>query len=40
MRLLVSNIGIRAGIENAGKIRLRGEEMKSLVQIDNAWLLV
>lgn len=40
MRLLVSNIGILAGIENAGKIRLRGEEMKSLGQIDNAWLLV
>ena len=40
MRLLVSNIGILAGIENAGKIRLRGEEMKSLSQIDNAWLLV
>ena len=40
MRLLVSNIGILAGIENAGKIRLRGEEMKSLGQIGNAWLLV
>lgn len=40
MRLLVSNIGILAGIENAGKIRLSGEEMKSLGQIDNAWLLV
>lgn len=40
MRLLVCNIGILAGIENAGKIRLRGEEMKSLGQIDNAWLLV
>lgn len=40
MRLLVSNIGILAGIENAGKIRLRGEEMKSLGQIDNSWLLV
>lgn len=40
MRLLVSNIGILAGIENAGKIRLRGEEMKSLGQIDNAWFLV
>lgn len=40
MRLLVSNIGILVGIENAGKIRLRGEEMKSLGQIDNAWLLV
>lgn len=40
MRLLVSNIGILAGIENAGKIRLRGEEMKNLGQIDNAWLLV
>ena len=40
MRLLVSNIGILAGIENSGKIRLRGEEMKSLGQIDNAWLLV
>lgn len=40
MRLLVSNIGILASIENAGKIRLRGEEMKSLGQIDNAWLLV
>lgn len=40
MRLFVSNIGILAGIENAGKIRLRGEEMKSLGQIDNAWLLV
>lgn len=40
MRLLVSNIGILAGIENAGKIRLRGEEMKSLGQIDNVWLLV
>lgn len=40
MRLLVSNIGILAGIFYAGKIRLRGEEMKSLGQIDNAWLLV
>lgn len=40
MRLLVCNIGILAGIENAGKIRLRGEEIKSLGQIDNAWLLV
>lgn len=40
MRLLVSNIGILAGIENAGKIRLRGEEMKSLGQINNAWILV
>ena len=40
MRLLVSNIGILAGIFYAGKIRLHGEEMKSLGQIDNAWLLV
>lgn len=39
MRLLVSNIKTLAGIETAGKSRLQGEEMKSLGQIDDAWLL-
>ena len=39
MRLLVSNIGMLAGVETTGKLRLQGGEMKTLGQQDNAWLL-
>ena len=40
MRLLVSNIGLLAGVETAGKLRLQGGEVKSLGRVNNAWLLV
>ncbi len=40
MRLLVKNIGLLAGIDRHGKLRLQGDEMKTLEQLENAWLLV
>lgn len=40
MRFLIKNIGLLAGIDKHGKLRLQGDEMKNLGQLDNAWLLV
>ena len=40
MKLIVKNIGILAGIDNHGKERLRGEEMKLYETLENAWLTV
>lgn len=39
MRLLIKNIRTLAGIVPADKLMLRGEEMNSAGQIDDAWLL-
>lgn len=39
MRLLVKNIAKIAGIETAGRLRLCGEEMGRLGELDDAWLL-
>ncbi len=40
MKLLITNIGILAGIDTARKKKLCGEEMAQLETIANAWLLV
>ena len=40
MKLLVKNIGILAGIDHHGSLRLQGTEMASLNQLKNAWLYV
>lgn len=40
MRFLIKNIGLLACIDKHGKLRLQGDEMKNLGQLDNAWLLV
>lgn len=39
MRLLVKNIAKIAGIETVGRLRLCGEEMGRLGELDDAWLL-
>ena len=38
MRLLIKNIGILAGIAEAGRERVMGAAMKELRTIENAWL--
>lgn len=40
MRFLIKNIGLLAGIDRHGKLRLQGDEMKKLEQQEDAWLLV
>ena len=40
MRLLITNIGILAGIDNHGKLRLSGKEMSQFETLTDAWLLV
>lgn len=40
MKLLVKNIGILAGIDHHGFLRLQGTEMASLNQLKNGWLYV
>lgn len=40
MRTLVYNIKQLVGVDTHGKLRLQGEEMARLEQIENAWLLV
>lgn len=39
MRLLITNIGLLAGIDRHGKERLQGEEMKHLELLEDAWLM-
>lgn len=40
MRLLITNIGILAGLDKEQKSRLCGSEMKQFSTIENAWLLI
>ena len=40
MRLLITNIGILAGIDNHRKLRLSGKEMSQFETLTDAWLLV
>ena len=40
MRLLITNIGILAGIDNHRKLRLSGKEMSQFETLADAWLLV
>ena len=40
MKLLVKNIGILAGIDHHGFLRLQGTEMASFNQFTDAWLYV
>lgn len=40
MRLLITNIGILAGLDKEQKLRLCGSEMKQFLTIENAWLLI
>lgn len=40
MRLLITNIGILAGIDNHRKLRLSGKEMSRFETLADAWLLV
>ncbi|MBQ9356999.1 MAG: imidazolonepropionase [Prevotella sp.] len=40
MNYLIKNIGILAGIQPQGKLRVSGQEMSELHQLTNAWLLV
>lgn len=40
MRLLITNIGILAGLDKEQKLRLCGSEMKLFSTIENAWLLI
>lgn len=40
MRLLITNIGILAGLDKEQKLRLCGSEMKQFSTIENAWLLI
>ena len=40
MRILVDNIGCIFGIERQGRLRLCGEEMRSMETLEDAWLLV
>lgn len=39
MRLLITNIGLLAGIDRHGRLRLEGEEMRRLETLGDAWLL-
>lgn len=40
MRLLITNIGILAGLDKEQKLRLCGSKMKQFSTIENAWLLI
>ncbi len=40
MNLLITNIGILAGIRRKGRLRLQGKEMQELETLQNAYLLV
>lgn len=40
MRLLITNIGILAGLDTEHKLRLCGSEMQKFSTINNAWLLI
>lgn len=40
MRLLITNIGILAGLDKEQKLRFCGSEMKQFSTIENAWLLI
>lgn len=40
MRLLITNIGILAGLDKEKKLRLCGSKMKQFSTIENAWLLI
>jgi len=40
MRLLITNIGSIIGVDRHGKLRLQGNEMRTLEQTDNAWMLI
>lgn len=40
MRLLITNIGILAGLDKEQMLRLCGSEMKQFSTIENAWLLI